>query len=524
MTVTAGRPGRAADAARHQLMSPTPIPHEPLPRPAERFEDLILVSHRGPLTFDAEHGSGRALRSGGGLVTALVDLVRHSECTHWICAAVSDADRTAAAAGPVRLDGTEPCDVEMLTVGEAAHHGFYSIIANPILWFIQHYLWDLGRHPEFTASEHDAWEHGYVAVNQQFADATIAAAERRSANAVVMVHDYHFYLVPSMVRARLPDAFIHFFVHIPWPQPDAWRVLPPSMRDAVLEGVLGSDLVAFHTDRYARNFLLTCQELLDLDVDFSRFTVRHQGREVAVRHYPISVDESTLLELSHTPEVEAYAAEVGRASCGQLILRVDRTDPSKNIVRGFRAYDLLLTKHPELHGNVTFLAHLQPSRQDVQEYADYLDAIIAIVDEVNTRHGAEGWRPIELRIEHNLPLAVAAYRRFDVLMVNSVFDGMNLVAKEAIVLTERDGVLALSENTGAHEELGAVAITLHPFDLEQQASALWTALTMPADERRARHEAALDIVRTNNVTKWLVHQVTDVEALRASRHVDITRE
>ncbi len=491
------------------------------PRSVDALQDLVVVSHRGPVAFESDESGIRSNRSGGGLVTALVDLVRHAGRSRWICAAATEADREVATHGPAPLDGTSGCEVEMLVVEPDAHHGFYSIIANPILWFVQHYLWDHVYHPEITASERRAWDDGYVTVNRQFANATInAVTERNDAalrNTIVMVHDYHFYLVPSMIRESIPDAFVHFFVHIPWPQPDAWRVLTPTMRDALLEGLLGSDLVAFHTERYARNFLLTCQELLDLDVDFTTFTVRHQGREIAARHYPISVDEMSLRELAKTPEAEAYERELDRTCAGKLMLRVDRTDPSKNIVRGFRAYDLLLEKHPELCGAVTFLAHLQPSRQDVPEYVQYLEAILSIVTEVNQRHGRAGWRPIDLRIEHNLPLAVAGYRRFDVLVVNSIFDGMNLVAKEAIVLNERNGVLALSENTGAHEELGAVAVTLHPFDLEQQADAFWEALTMTPHDRQSRHEAAYDIVQTNNVDKWLAHQIADVEALRASR-------
>jgi trehalose 6-phosphate synthase len=196
-------------------------------------------------------------------------------------------------------------------------------------------------------------------------------------------------------------------------------------------------------------------------------------------------------------------------------LRVDRTDPSKNIVRGFLAYDILLQDHPELAGRITFLALLQPSRQDVAEYADYVERIQATIDDVNDRHGTEQWRPIELHLEDNLDLAVAAYKQFDVLMVNAMFDGMNLVAKESIVVNRRDGVLALSENTGAHEELGAFAVTLHPFDLQQQADALYEALLMPAEERRARREACVKVVEQNDVAKWLQMQLADIRRAAA---------
>jgi trehalose 6-phosphate synthase len=475
---------------------------------------LVLVSHRGPVQFDVVDGVRTVRRGAGGLVTALRDLVRHVDHTTWICAAVTEEDERVAAgrvAVPVDLAAGHNCNVGMVAVDPDVHHLFYAIIANPLLWFIQHYLWDHASAPDITDRELDAWERGYVAVNRMFADAVIETTEASGPGAVVMVHDYHFYLVPGFVRAARPDVFLHFFVHIPWPQPDSWRVLPGNLRESIVEGLLGCDIVAFHTERYARNFLLTCRELLGLAVDEERSTVQFGEREVAVRFYPISIDESSLIELAETPEASRYESEFEATRREHMILRVDRTDPSKNIVRGFRAYERMLQLHPEMHEHVTFVALLQPSRQDVPQYAAYVEEINRSAAHVNERYGTDDWRPIDLRFGDNLPRAVAAYRLFDVLMVNAVFDGMNLVAKEAIVVNTRHGVLALSENTGAYDELGAVAVTLSPFDIEQQAEALHEALTMPIDERRARRLTAVEIVRHNNVEKWLDHQFFDVE-------------
>jgi trehalose 6-phosphate synthase len=242
-------------------------------------------------------------------------------------------------------------------------------------------------------------------------------------------------------------------------------------------------------------------------------TVRVGDRTVAARHYPISIDVAAIRELAATPEVAEHAAALTETfgdEDRQLILRVDRTDPSKNIVRGFEAFATLLEDHPELAGKVTFLALLQPSRQDVPEYADYLAEIGATVARVNATHGREGWEPVDLRLADDLALAVAAYSVCDVLMVNALADGMNLVAKESVVVNRRDGVLALSENTGAHQELGAFAVTLHPFDIQQQADALHTALTMDRGLRRARREAAATVVEENDITKWLQAQLIDL--------------
>jgi trehalose 6-phosphate synthase len=493
---------------------------------------FVLVSHRGPVRFEREGERRVARRGGGGLITALRDLVRHVDDVTWVYAAGSDEDRVVARdARPQLFDVApgRPCRLQLLDIEPDVHHDFYAVIANPLLWFIQHYLWDHASAPDITQRELDAWEHGYVEVNRRFAAAAVAAAAGLPPGAVVMVHDYHFYLVPAMVREAGLDVFLHCFVHIPWPQPDAWRVLPAALREPLVEGLLGSDIVAFHTEHYARNFLLTCQELLGLDVDVTRGLVHLGDRDVAVRFYPISVDEATLRELADTPAAARHEAELSAARREHLVLRVDRTDPSKNIVRGFRAYERMLELHPELHERITFLALLQPSRQDVPQYVAYVEEIKAAVARVNERFGTDGWMPVDARFGDNLPLAVAAYRLFDVLMVNAVFDGMNLVAKEATVMNERDGVLALSENTGAHGELGAVAVTLSPFDIEQQAAALYEALTMPADERRVRRAAGVEIVRHNSVRKWLDRQLADVDAAMRDAHgprleiVDVTR-
>lgn len=478
---------------------------------------VILVSNRGPVQYEKEDGRRTASRGAGGLVTALSGLGDDLDEAVWVCAAMTDEDRVVAAESPEGLDLDEPGSggfrVRMVALDPEAQQKFYTVIANPLLWFVQHHLYDLKVEPNITAREIDAFENGYAAVNDVFAEAVADEVEAVGGKAVVMVQDYHFYLLPRAVRARCPDVFLHHFVHIPWPQPESWRVLSPPMRDALFKGLLGNDVVGFHSRRYARNFLLGCQELLGLEVDLSAMEVFTDGRTVRAGWYPISIDPAAFEALAASEAVLEYERQILARRPEHLILRVDRTDPSKNIVRGFQAYDILLSDHAELAGRVTFLALLQPSRQDVPEYAAYLQRIQEVVDDVNRRHGTDGWQPVELHVEDNLDLAVAAYKQFDVLMVNAVYDGMNLVAKESIVVNERNGVLALSENTGAHEELGAFAMTLYPFDLQQQADALYASLTMPADERRDRREACVRVVQRNDVGKWLRAQLFDVSRL-----------
>ena len=475
---------------------------------------VILVSNRGPVQYGREAGERTTTRGAGGLVTALSGLGRHLDEGVWICAALSDEDVAVARESPRGVYppelGDDDLRVRLVALDPDAQDAFYTVIANPLLWFVQHHLYDLITAPNITRREIEAFEAGYAAVNRCFADVVAEEVEAAGEDTIVMVHDYHFYLLPQEVRARNRHVFLHHFVHIPWPQPDSWRVLPPPMRDAVFLGMLGNDVVGFHTERYARNFLLGCQELLGIPVDLSAMEAVIDGRTVRARWYPISIDPEAFEELAGSPAVRGHEEDLAGRRRQHLILRVDRTDPSKNIVRGFLAYDILLQDHPELAEQVTFLALLQPSRQEVAEYAAYLERIRATVEEINGKHGSGDWRPIELHLEDNLDLAVAAYKQFDVLMVNAIFDGMNLVAKEAIVVNERHGVLALSENTGAHHELGAFAVTLHPFDLQQQADGLYEALTMPAADRRDRREACARVVRQNDVAKWLEAQLADI--------------
>ena len=497
---------------------------------------VVLLSHRAPVAFRRTPAGRVGRRGAGGLVSALMGLAEHLEDAVWICAAATLEDAAVAAEheGAIEIafepeprvleedegtGGAPSFAVRYVEVDAEQHRQFYTRIANPLLWFVQHGLYGLSTAPVLTSETRAAFEDGYVAVNAQFAEAVVQEVQARGGRAIVMLHDYHFYLVGAEVRRRCPDAIITHFVHIPWPGADSWLILPPDMRERIMTGLLGCDVVAFHTHRFARNFLECAQEILGLPVDHRAMTIRVGDRIVAARSYPISVDVEALETLARSPSVRRHqrAIETRFLSGGrQLLVRVDRTDPSKNIVRGFRAFSQLLVDHPELLGRVTFLASLMPSRMDVPEYLDHLSDIGAVAAEVNARHHAEGWQPVDLRLQEDFAFAVAAYTRADVIVVNAVNDGMNLVAKEAVLVNERDGVLLLSETTGAHDELGEFAVTVHPFDIQQQADAMYQALTMDVDERRKRLQLAADVVRHNDVERWLAAQLADIERLQVA--------
>jgi trehalose 6-phosphate synthase len=484
-------------------------------------DQLVIVSNRGPAQFERDaDGKREVRRGGGGLVTALTGLVSHRRAL-WVASAMTDEDVAVAVEADgdpveVELDGVS-YDVCMVESDPLAYDRFYNVIANPILWFIQHYLWDLSNAPDIRQEEADAWEFGYRVVNDDIAQAVlrvIADQERP----LVMFHDYHLYTCPAVLRAQRPDAFLQHFVHIPWSQPDSWRILPAAWREELYRGLLANDIIGFHTTAYCRNFLHCCSELMELEVDFERGAVQHAGRETWVRAYPLGIDAKRLERAAASAEVAAYEEELLRRRRDHLILRVDRADLSKNVLRGFTAFDVFLQAHPEFRERVTFIAHLQPSRQDVPEYAEYLERIEALVAVVNHRHGTTDWMPIDLRIYENFPEAVARYKHFDLLMVNSIFDGMNLVAKEAPAINTRNGVIMLSENTGSHEELGDCTLTVNPFDIQEQADTIHRALTMSADERELRATRLREIVRERDPGVWISEQLADIDAKRAVPH------
>lgn len=487
---------------------------------AQRYR-LVVAANRGPVSFhDDPSGEPVVTRGPGGLVTVLTEVLRRHPGT-WVATALAPEEQRLAAAGgatEVELDG-DVYRLRYVAVDHDTYHKYYNIVANPMLWFIQHYLWDLGRHPDFSATELDAWEHGYLPVNRLFAEAVLAElAEGRGGagsaggpRPVVMLHDYHLYRVAPLVRASGGDALLHQFVHIPWAQSDYWRVLPEHIRTAVFEGLLANDVVAFHTEHYVQNFLRGCADLLDLPVDHHARTVAVGGREVWVRAYPVSIDPEALRKAARARRALAAEQSLLRKRREHLILRVDRLDLSKNIIRGFVAFGRFLELHPEFRERVTFLALLQPSREDVEEYVTYRERVERLVADINTRHGTTDWMPIDLRIQDDFPVTLAAYGHYDVLLVNAISDGMNLVAKEGPVLNRRDGVLILSEHAGAYEELGAFALGVNPFDIEQQAEALYRGLTMPARERRVRAESLRCVVEGNSIEKWVAAQFADIE-------------
>src|SRR4051812_10640007 len=471
---------------------------------------LVLVSNRGPVTFQED---GSVKRGTGGLVTALTGLASHRDAV-WIASALTDGDVEKA-----REEGDKPFAVRSPAGGEyqvrlvasepEAYDRFYNIFANPMLWFIQHYLWDLSNAPDVRRNEIEAFEYGYNVVNEDLAHAVVEEIDGQD-EPVVMVHDYHLYTLPALVRRARPEVFLHHFIHIPWTQPDAWRVLPGRIREEIYAGLLANDIIGFHTRAYRHNFLQCCRDLMGLDVDFGAGIVKYEGREVWVRAYPLPIDVAAIRGVAESSRTAEFEAELLRRRRDHLLIRVDRADLSKNVLRGFSSFDLFLEQHPEFRERVTFVAQLMPSRTDVPEYAEYLERIEALVAVVNHRHGTPDWMPIQLKLRDDLEEAVAAYKNYDVLLVNAMFDGMNLVAKEGPVVNGRYGVSILSENTGAHEELGEHALSVNPFDIQELADSIHAALTMAPEERERRWEGLIAQVTARDPGDWIDDQLADI--------------
>jgi trehalose 6-phosphate synthase len=484
-----------------------------------RERALIIASNRGPVTFShQDDGTFSARKGSGGVVTAVSAIARDYQPI-WIAASMTEGDRVRAEVA--RLQGEEliefgnPPEFRLrFVVSEPdRYHKYYNVISNPLLWFLQHYLWDTPRAPDITHEIWDAWREGYVRVNEQFAEEILAAADHCEAEPIIMLQDYHLYLCPGFIRARRPGAIIQQFVHIPWPDPDYWRLLPLEWRRSICEGMLSCDIVGFQTDQHARSFMYTCEAYVPgASINYGSSHVHWNGRKVEVRAYPISIDTAQVRRTAYGKEARAHDRYLPNYWNEFTVLRVDRAEPSKNIVRGFLAFDRLLEAHREFQGRVNFVAITVPSRLDVSEYRDYLDDVSAVVGRINAKYAnvETGWQPIHLIMGENYPRALAAMKWYDVLMVNSIIDGMNLVAKEGALLNERNGVLIISEGAGAVSQLGNASLVISPADVEGTAEALYQALTMPLSERRVRAEELRRNVENDDVTLWFRQQIADI--------------
>lgn len=478
---------------------------------------VIIAANRSPITFERnEAGDLTFSRGTGGLITALTGLARYLPVT-WIACRRTEVDQEWKS-GDVSLDEETSLNIRFLDPGVEAYENYYNVIANPLLWFLQHTLWDLSRSPVISRKTWDAWENGYKTVNQLFAKDIVQRMKNLKESPLVMLQDYHLYLTGRYIREQhqvKPTPTLMHFVHIPWPGPEYWRILPPAMRQTILDGLCAVDLLGFQTREDSLNFIRTVETYLPrVFVKYKDGRVWYRNHSTHVKDFPISIDVEGLRETAASQEVKNYRKEIQElANDYQLILRVDRIEPSKNILRGFQAFQEMLELHPEHLEKVKFLAILIPSRMEVVEYTTYLDDMMAVAGRINAQYGNADWEPIRILASENYPRAIAAMQCSDVLLVNAIADGMNLVAKEGPILNQKNGVLILSERAGAHQQLEPGALIISPCDVYATAEALHQALTMPPASRKEQADLLRWMIEREDIVSWLYAQLEAVKDL-----------
>ncbi|MCZ9354588.1 trehalose-6-phosphate synthase [Streptomyces mutabilis] len=458
---------------------------------------VLVASNRGPVSYEVrEDGSLDAKRGGGGLVSGL-SAIGPDAGALWVCSALSDGDHEAVRRG-VGEDG-----VRMLDVPADVHADAYNGIANSVLWFVHHMLYQTPLEPVFDAEFRLKWA-SYEKYNRAFAE---ALAEEAAEGAVAIVQDYHLTLVPGMLRELRPDLRIGHFSHTPWAPVDYFRLLPDDIAEQVLRGMLGADRLGFLTRRWADAFTACCEALVG-GLGDTRIGVHGLG-----------ADAEFLRERSHRADVDermaALREEIGTAPDGgarRTIVRVDRTELSKNIVRGLLAYRELLAGRPEWRERVVHVAFAYPSRQDLAVYRDYTAEVRRVAESINEEFGTAGWTPVVLHVKDDFARSLAAYRLADVALVNPVRDGMNLVAKEVPVVSDEGCVLVLSREAGAFEELGEDSVVVNPYDVSGTAEALHEALGLPAGERAERSKRLAAAGTALPPARWFLEQM---DALRS---------
>ena len=489
---------------------------------------VFIASNRGPVSFTRDDG-GRlsAKRGGGGMVSGL-SAVAEDPGMLWVCAALSDADRAAARAAPDGL--LDPAQagggaaVRMLDIPQAVFQRAYNAVANSTLWFVHHMLYDTPNRPSFGPGFAREWE-AFRTYNDMFAAALASAAgqagtdsasrEERSIRAVIQ--DYHLCLAPRMLAERAPGVQIAHFSHTPWAPPEYYRMLPDDIGREVLAGILAADHAGFLCQRWANAFVDCCAAVLNAEVDSGRRQVCYRGHVTSIGVHPLGVDADQLRARAVQRDVLTRRAALTDAAAGRkLIVRVDRTELSKNIVRGLEAYRQLLRTRPEWQGRVVHLAFAYPSRHDLPEYREYTAAVQRLARQIEDEFAVPGWDPLILDVNDDYPRSLAACRLADVLLVNPIRDGMNLVAKEGPILSDRGCALVLSKEAGAAAELGDYALMINPYDITQTAQALHEALVMSDAERTRRSSALAAAAAAMPPARWFADQLHALDGLGVS--------
>jgi trehalose 6-phosphate synthase len=499
-----------------------PMTIQKIPPRLIHADRLVIATNRGPVEFFLSRDKTLKYRRGaGGMVTALAEAGNFNNVT-WVAMSMSEGDRIAfkdAQNGllPSPLVG-QKMQLRYVAIPKIAYRKHYDKISNQLLWFLQHYLYTPNTEKLVDEVIQDAWENGYRKANQAIADAVCTELEREKSPAIVMLHDYHLYLAPAIIRACNPSVVIQHFIHIPWPEARYWYFLPSNISQAIFNGMVGNDIIGFQTENDANNFLDGAQMLLEgAEVEHDTLkgggTIYWRGHTTQVNAYPISISVVQERRIIQSAAGKRAAEKIRSLLNEKTIVRVDRIEPTKNIPRGFQAFAQMLDEHPELQGKVNFLAFLVPSRQSLTIYQRHNTEIVKLIEEINQKYGSNTWIPIHAFFQNDRVEALAAMQFYDVLLVNPIIDGMNLVAKEGPAVNQNDGVLVLSRTAGVFKQMAKACIPTSPTDTAETAHALYKALTLPSHERYRLSMLARQEVEQHDLSSWLHRQLDDINAL-----------
>jgi len=480
----------------------------------ERYS-LIVASNRGPVEYrSADNGELVPRHTSGGVVTALGALPKGIDLT-WVSSALGEADRRASSTTDLSKIPQPIAEftgsIKFVKPSRRVYHKYYNIICNPLLWFLHHYMWNTPYSPNVDSTVYDAWSSGYLQVNQTFASGIIEEVDASSKPALVMLHDYHLYLCAGILRKMRPDLIIQHYVHVPWPEPRYWNMLPQNIVNEICASLCKTNILGFQTMADSRNFLSTV-DLSDLDttIDWGTQTINMGGHTCRLKVYPMGINPSEVVSISQSPRVIERQRTLMESSTDISIVRIDRAEPSKNIVRALKAYEILLKNRKDLSGRVTFWACIVPSRSHIRQYQRYLEEIRQEIARINTGYSTDTWAPVVALIENNYLQAVAAMTFYDVLLVNTISEGTNLIAQEGPLINSRNGVVVLSNTSGVYPSLKEGVISVSPADLEGTSDALARAISLTPEDRESKQILLRNSIQAMSLSNWLSVQFADL--------------
>ena len=480
----------------------------------ERYS-LIVASNRGPVEYRSADDNKLVPRhTSGGVVTALGALPEETDFT-WISSALGEADRRATSPdGSPKIPHPEAKfsgSIRFVKPSRRVYHKFYNIICNPLLWFLHHYMWNTPYSPNVDSTVYDAWVSGYRQVNQSFVTEILEEIDSSSKPTLVMLHDYHLYLCAGLLREARPDVLIQHYIHVPWPESRYWYLLPVTIVREICYSLCKADIVGFHTMADSRYFLSTISLLdLDADIDWDNQIVVMDGHKCTIKVYPMGINPDEVVKISESRRVREHQRALIDSATDISVVRIDRAEPSKNIVRSLKAFEILLKDRKDLQEHVTFWAFIVPSRSHIRQYQRYLEEIRQEINRINTAYRTDIWTPVVAFIENNYLQAVAAMTFYDVLLVNTISEGTNLIAQEGPLVNAKNGAMVLSNTSGVYPHLKDGVIGISAADLQGTADAMGKAIELPSEDRRLKQRVLREAIGRISLANWLSKQFDDL--------------